>query len=378
MTAWTRPVDGEVAKHRGAHIVELPDTVVDHLEVPCPPSRPGVEGDEAVREEVVARTEAAPHGTAVRREGDVYVAELMVRSQAAPRSEVTREAPGVVAPRLCPVLSFPGHNMEGPKELAGPYVVARDVLRLPLHHQRAVAGPTPEPCNHDHITHHDGAGPPTEAEGVGSLPRQVYSSALADAEATGRLPRDRVQCVEVFTAHRDDAPVPTVAPVLDASGALSTDLFRGARGLPPDRPAGGGIPGLHQAHGVGRVHHAVDQNRGGLVVVVGPQVRVAPCERRVETRAPPHDLEAPHVAGVDLVQRRVPLERVSGVVCPPLLGSRRHSACGKKTEGQSRDGTKVRAQHVISPLRRWTASIYRGNPSRATTFWRMIQLGYLI
>ena len=45
ITAWTGPsVDREVAQHGNAHVVELPHAVVDHLEVPSPPSRAGVEG----------------------------------------------------------------------------------------------------------------------------------------------------------------------------------------------------------------------------------------------------------------------------------------------------------------------------------------------
>ena len=155
--------------------------------------------------------------------------------------------------------------MEGPKELAGPYVVAGDVLRLPLHHPGPVAGATSEPRDYDDVIHHDRAGRPSEAEGVGSLPRQEDPSVLA--EAARGFARDRVHRVEVFTAHEDDAPVPTLAPILDASGAPSTELLRGGRGLPPDRRAGGGIPGLYQAHGVGRVQHEIVWRRPGIDTV---------------------------------------------------------------------------------------------------------------
>ena len=105
--------------------------------------------------------------------------------------------------------------------------------------------------------------------------------------------------------------------------------------LHPDRLAGRRIPGLDQADRVRRVGDAVDHQRRRAVGVVVAEIRNHVEDRLVDRRARPGDLQLIHVAGIDLVERRV-LRRavVGGVGAPlpvdrPLLGERGRDGAGQ-------------------------------------------------
>ena len=117
-----------------------------------------------------------------------------------------------------------------------------------------------------------------------------------------------VACAEgdhlVARRHVDDSLVFTVSPVRQAASGepprrrLAALAF--VQAVHPLHLAGCGIQGDNRAPGAGRrIEDAVGHERRGLQVELGLRPQVVGLE-------PPRDFEVPEIAGVDLIERRVP------------------------------------------------------------------------
>lgn len=91
-------VDDDVAEFGRADIVVFPDVVMHHLEMPDALAGTRVDGDQAVGIHIVAGAVTAEIRRGGSGEGNVDMAEFLVRRQAAPGTEVSRTAPGIVGP----------------------------------------------------------------------------------------------------------------------------------------------------------------------------------------------------------------------------------------------------------------------------------------
>src|SRR4029079_17144494 len=83
------------------------------------------------------------------------------------------------------------------------------------------------------------------------------------AEIREGCTRFRIERVQIFAAHGKDSRVGAVAPVRYAARALTGGLLQRRRGglLDPDRFSGGRLERLNQPDAVGRIEHAVDDDR---------------------------------------------------------------------------------------------------------------------
>ena len=315
-------VDGDVAEGRRAHGVVLPHVVVHHLEVPHPLAGGRVEGDEAVREEVVARPVPAVDHARRRRQRHVDVPERLVGGEAAPGPEVARIRGGAVAPRVRPELAGSWHHMERPQQLAGVDVEAADVFGGSLADDPAVAGPARD-AGHDHdVAHHDGSGRPVEVAREGMVPGQVDPALVGEAERRGGASGPRIDRVQIPAPHEQQPPDRAVGPVRRSPRAAAGDLLErgGERRLPPDRLARGRVERLEQSDGVGGVEHTLDDHRRRPQIGVDPQIGKRLLHGRVHAGPPPDDLEVADVAVIDPVEGRVAREPLVAAEVAPFAG----------------------------------------------------------
>ena len=111
-------VDQEVGEDRRHDAVVVPDVVVDRLEVPAPLAGLGVDGDEAVGEEVVAAAGGAVSARVGVAERPVDEAEFGVDGRVDPADRAAG-LPGVALPGVVPELAGPRGAPEGPDDFAG-------------------------------------------------------------------------------------------------------------------------------------------------------------------------------------------------------------------------------------------------------------------
>ena len=109
--------------------IVIPEVMTQRLEVPGPLARPGVEGDRAIREQVVAVSVAAVEVERGRSEAGEDQAAIHVDAEPAPGVRPTPVLPGVARPRLVPELARPRDGVESPDLCAGADVERPDVPR---------------------------------------------------------------------------------------------------------------------------------------------------------------------------------------------------------------------------------------------------------
>ena len=330
------PVDGEVDEDGGAGQVEVPDVVVNRLEVPDPLAGLEVEGDDAVREQVVAGPVPAVEVAGRHLHREVHVAQLGVDGHLAPYPGVPGVAPRIVQPGVVPEFVGARNGVEYPLPLAGPDVVAPDVpgrfLLRGGRHPGQVGG-----ADYDDPVGGDGrrVQPDLAGDGVDVLVEallQVDHAAGAEARrpaAGAGVQRDQA----VAGGDVEDHPVAAVVPVRQAAPREPPRRPRAPLALvEPVRPqqlAGGRVEGGGgAARAGGRVEHAVDHERGRLEDVLRARAEVLGAE-------PPRRFQGAEVAGVDLVQGGV-----AGVAEVSPVG--RPLAAGSAVLGRGGDGENAR------------------------------------
>ena len=135
-------VDRDVEKVRRHRRVVVPDVVVHELEVPLPHAGLHVDRDDAVREQVVARTMAAVFVAEAFADGDVDETEFRIGAVRRPRivlADADRPDLRAVLPRFGAELTRLRNEIELPELLAGVHVEAADEARDVVQSQRVVA-----------------------------------------------------------------------------------------------------------------------------------------------------------------------------------------------------------------------------------------------
>ena len=300
-----------------------------------------VDADDGLREEVVAGPVPAVHVVGGRRGRHVDVAELLVGGEERPDRRVAAELPGAVTPGLRAVLARLRNGVEDPLELAGADIegahVAADVLL-------GVEGVAHRLAHHDRVADDGRRAAPAVARALGQTGLQVDPPVVA--EIAERLAGGGIERVQPFAAVGDDAPLGPVGPEGDAAVPRPAEAGRRLleRLLHPDGLAGRRIPGLDQADRVRRVDDAVDHQRRRAVRVAVAEVRDDVEDRLVDRRAGPGDLQLVHVAGIDLIERRVlRCAEVGGVSTPlpvdrPVLGERGRGGAGQDDNERTSQG----------------------------------------
>ena len=149
------PVDDQVRDDGSRRRIVVPHAVVDRLEVPDAFAGCGVQRDEALREEVVARTVAAVVVVGPQFDRQVHMAQLGVRAERGPHRCVAGVLPGSVLPCLVSVLAGLRNGVKGPQQFARDRVVAANVSRR--HLPRPGSAPRGQRgSHHHHVPHHDG------------------------------------------------------------------------------------------------------------------------------------------------------------------------------------------------------------------------------
>ena len=134
-----RPSIGDIHQHRRGRIVEVPDVVVDRLEMPHPLAGLDVEREDAGAEQVVAGPEAAEEVDRRRIGRNVDEPARRIGRHRRPRRHVAGPLPRVVLPRLVAELAGPRNDVELPQVLAALGVVGEDVARDVLDARLVVA-----------------------------------------------------------------------------------------------------------------------------------------------------------------------------------------------------------------------------------------------
>ncbi len=329
--------------------------MVHELEVPQPLAGLEVDGDEALREQVVAGPVAAVVVAGGDLDREVGDAQLLVDGQVGPHPGVPGVDGRVVQPRVASELAGPGDGVEDPPALAGAGVVAADVALDVLAARGRPAGAVRGPDD-DHVAGDDGGAVPPDLAGQGVDGLVVVALEVDDAvdpEPRHGPPRARVEPDElVADGDQVDALVAlAVGPVGDAAARHAADGVHPplafVEAVDPQQLAGGRVERHHVAAAAGGgVEHAVDHQGRGLVVEVGERPEVGGAEA-------PLDLEVVEVVGGDLVERGVPGAAQVAAVGPPLAAGRAvlGEARGRSGEEQHRRHchrhcARTRAAHV--------------------------------
>src|SRR6185369_9540639 len=132
-------VDGDVGKNRSRREVVVPQIV--SYELVMPHALPGLalDGNQRVREQIVAGTMAAIHVARRTGERQIRVPELLVDADERPEVGMPRVLPRVVLPRIDAELSAARDDMKCPAQLPGANVIAPHVARCSLFARRRVA-----------------------------------------------------------------------------------------------------------------------------------------------------------------------------------------------------------------------------------------------
>ena len=124
---------------------------MNHLEMPDALAGAGVEGHQALREQIVAGAVAAIKIVGGRLGRQIDVAQLEVGAHHGPDAAVAGVAPGFFLPGLDTEIALLGNRAEGPDQLAATHVVAANPGRRPF----LEPGPVGGNLLHDHdIVHH--------------------------------------------------------------------------------------------------------------------------------------------------------------------------------------------------------------------------------
>ncbi len=314
--------------------------------MPGAPARLDVEGDDAGAEQVVARPEAAEEVNGRRVGRNVDEPSRRVGRHRRPRRDISGPLPGVVLPCLVAELPRSRNHVELPEVLPAPGVIGQDIAGDVLD-AGLVVPLLVDVAHHDNAIHHDGGRRSRE------VPELAGDALLGIVRETGLRPGGPV--LDEIRKHVDDpAPReaaqrharPPVVEMLARLGVEGVQEERGRRVVDDPSP-------VHLAIGdalpVVVAHPPVVPRRVGLAVRPQrlPRRRVdrrdgAPLAghreqdpihidwRRAEdvvhlgTKivAPPHPrhLQLLEVAGIDLVQRRIPRMRGVAADIAPLAG----------------------------------------------------------
>ena len=114
-----------VDEHRGGRKIAVPQVVMDHLEVPDPLARIGLQGKQAVGEEVGALSISAPEVEGGRAGRQKHEPALGVDADTAPGVGAADARVGVCRPRLVAEFTREWNRVERPSDLARADIVAR-------------------------------------------------------------------------------------------------------------------------------------------------------------------------------------------------------------------------------------------------------------
>ena len=359
-------VDLDVDESRRGGEVVVPDAVVDRLEVPDPLSRLGVDGDDALGEQVVAEAVAAVVVAGRGAGRQVDVAELVVGGERGPDVGVARVAPRLVQPRVGAEVIGLRDGAEHPPDVAGPRVDPLDPAgrRLPADDEVR-----DDRRRDDHVAGDDRRrGDPHQVAalvvGRAALgPRHALHQVdpAVVAEVAHRLPGAGVDRDQVRLARApEDAGVVAVAPPGEAARPVGVRRVAGQVGLRvvhPEGLAGAGVDRRRLVEGRGQVEHPVDHQRRRLQAADGDRPVVLALPQRFQVHLAVDGLPAPgdaqivEVAGVDLVERGVlGAAVVAGVAAPLAVDGAvlRGGGLGRENErGGDGDETCVSRGHGI-------------------------------
>ena len=293
--------------------------MVHQLLVPAALSCLDIERDQALAKEAVARTMAAVVVARRQLHRHVDEAELFIRGHLRPHTRIAGVGPRIVQPRVVAELAGPRDGVKDPQPPAGPHIeaphVALDVGLAPRRAAGQMRG-----ADHNHVV----------GDNRGRLPRDLAFDEIdllielllqvddaVPAEALDRVAGFGVKRHElVANGDVEDALLLAVGPVREAAARQLARGRDGALAL---------VQAVHPQHlarerverdgratrARRRVDLSAHHERGRLEVGLDPGAEVIRAE-------PPGHLELAEVAGVDLVERRVPRAGQVAAVGPPL------------------------------------------------------------
>ena len=360
-------VDRDVGQDRRARQVPVPDPVLDELEVPLALAGPQIDGHQALAVEPGAWPMAAVVVAGRHLDRQVHQPELLVGAHLRPHAGVARVLLGAALPGVVAEFAGAGNRVENPQPLARPHVVAAHVALVVAAAHRTAALGVRRADDHD-VLDDDRRRVQTDVPGnrvhvLVVLELQIDAPAFAEVGHQGS--RLRVEPDHLVPRCDVDDPLhAAVGPVRQtASGKAARRLFSAlALGLTmdPQRLAGCGVHGHDRASRPGGgVQHAPDHQRRGLEVELGRGAEVVGLE------APRH-FERVEVAGVDLIERRIPRAREIGAVGAPLgfhRGSfgRRRRPSGALRERRRAENARGEPRHDQRADRRHAARSRRRN-----------------
>ena len=309
-------VDDDVGEHGRGREVEVPEAVVDGLEVPPPLAALGVEGEDRLGEQALARAVAAVPVVARGAGGGVDHPEFLVAAHPGPDVRGAGLGRFGAVPRVEAELAGLGDDVEAPAQGAGPRVVAADDPGW-------VAAPRPGVgcrfAEYDHIAADHGRGGPEVLPATDALPCVQHVDPAAVAELRVAVAGVRVERGQPAVADKEQPPRGPVVPGHAAShgepphvpGRLVLEGVIGPQDLAAGRiERGRSDAGGHQHPAVAHHRRVLEQEgRENAFMLRGEAV--------VDRLPAPGDLELVDVRLVDLVERRVlAAPAVRGVVVP--------------------------------------------------------------
>ena len=351
-------VDLDVDESRRGREVVVPDPVVDRLEVPDPLPGLGVDGDDALGEEVVAEAMAAVVVAGRRAGRQIDVAELVVGAQRRPDVGVARVAPRLVQPGIGAEVVGLRDGAEHPPHVAGARVdpldpagrclPADDEVRDDGRRDHHVAGDDRRRGHAHQVAALVVGGAPLRSRDVLHQIDPAVVAEVADGVAGAGVDRDEVRLAR---APEDAGVLVAIAPVRQTArtvGVRRVASLVGLRIVHPERLAGAGIDRRRLVQRGGQVEHAVDHQRRRLQAADGDGPVVLPSGQRLEVDVAVDGLPAPgdaqilEVARVDLIQRGVlGAAVVAGVAAPLAVDGavlRGGGLCRECQRSGSRDG----------------------------------------
>src|SRR5262249_4922466 len=97
----------------------IPDTMMDHLEIPLSRACFCIHGNDALREEIVSRAVATIKVRGGRLYRQVDESKFRIRRDLRPYPGVSAAIRRVVFPGVVAEFTFPGNGIEGPDQLPG-------------------------------------------------------------------------------------------------------------------------------------------------------------------------------------------------------------------------------------------------------------------
>ena len=351
------------------------------LEVPLVFPGFRVDGDDGIREQVVARAIAAPVVRGRSGDGHIEDAALDVRGHVpAPDVHARAPLPAVVLPRVVAALAGARHGVKLPELLAGTRVVRRRVAgRADRHlaHRRA---------QRNHVLEDDRHAVPSDGDVGDAVPAEAFGR-LARGRVERHQPRRRVRRARVEAAasgfhvrraRGENDPLGVVAvagPVRDAAArrVAVRDL------IAPDLLAGGRVEREDVIAAGVQIHHAVDDDRRHLGIRedlrrsrtasaragrgcgllarrrgAGAAGAASLSGRTLDQRDVPGRRQLRHVVGVDLRERRILRARQIARIHRPVAVGRFLGPNGNREQGDGQGRgheSKSAKAHGIPPGR---------------------------